>query len=69
MAELTAYGRLVKHNLIDHGKTQKWLQDAVAEKTGMYMDNSYMHKILSGQNHPKKIIAAINEILEIEDEM
>ena len=66
MSNLTRYGKTVKHRLIDLNKTQKWLEDTVSEKTGLYMDRSYMGKILSGQLSPPKIVTAINEILELE---
>ena len=49
------------------GKTQKWLEEAVAEKTGLFVDNGYMHKILTGQRNAPKIIAAICEILNIKE--
>ena len=68
MAHLTDYGKQIKHRLIDLDRTQKWLQDAVKEKTGLYMDRSYMTKILTGQLATPKVVAAINEILEIHSE-
>lgn len=67
MAMLTDYGKRVKHRLIDIDKTQKWLQDEVTKKTGLYMDRSYMTKILTGQLATPKIVSAINEILQIGD--
>ena len=67
MSNLTDYGKSIKHRLIDMDKTQKWLQDAVTEKTGLYMDRSYMTKILTGQLETPKIVAAINEILGLGD--
>ena len=67
MSNLTAYGKAIKHRLIDMDKTQKWLQDAVTEKTGLYMDRSYMTKILTGQLETPRIVAAINEILGLGD--
>ena len=67
MSNLTAYGKAIKHRLIDMDRTQKWLQDAVTEKTGLYMDRSYMSKILTGQLETPKIVSAINEILGLGD--
>lgn len=68
MKELTDYGKTVKCRLINLNRTQKWLEEAVTEKTGLYMDRSYMGKILTGQLKPTKVISAINEILGIECE-
>lgn len=65
MAKLTDYGKQIKHRLIDLDKTQQWLQESVTEKTGLYMDRSYMSKILTGQLATPKVVSAINEILGI----
>jgi hypothetical protein len=48
------------------GKEQKWLEEAISEKTGLYVDNGYMYKILTGQREAPKIVAAICEVLSIE---
>ena len=56
----------VKMELLQKGKTQKWLEEAVSEKTGLFVDNGYMYKILTGQRNAPKIVEAICEILEIE---
>lgn len=63
MSNLTEYGKRIKHRLIDMDKTQKWLQDEITEATGLYMDRSYMTKILTGQLSTPKVISAINSIL------
>ena len=68
MADLTDYGKKIKHKLIDIGKTQKWLQEEVTTKTGLYMDTSYMGKILTGQLSTPKVVSAINRILGLEGE-
>lgn len=65
MANLTDYGKRIKHRLIDMDRTQKWLQDEISERTGLYMDRSYMTKILTGQLSTPKVVSAINEILGI----
>ena len=62
----TEYGKTVKKKLIDMDKSQAWLINQVTEKTGLYMDSSYMGKIYRGENRSKKVLAAINEILGIE---
>lgn len=47
-------------------KVKKWLEsEAVAEKTGLFVDSKYMHKILTGQRNAPKIVTAIREILNI----
>ena len=45
--------------------TQKQLCEEVSNKTGLKIDSSYMSNILAGKRNPPRIIAAINEILEI----
>lgn len=61
------FGKQVKYRLIDLGKTQTWLQEQVTAKTGLFMDSSYMYKILTGQKNTPKIVSAIHEILDIPD--
>jgi len=68
MTKLTEYGLTVKHRLIDLGMTQRQLERAVTEKTGMYCDASNLGKILRGQIASKRIKAAVNEILGIEED-
>ena len=68
MAQLTAFGAQVKHRLIDLGRRQTWLCGEVTERTGLYMDTSYMYRILTGQNSSSKIVAAIREILGLEED-
>lgn len=68
MSNLTDYGLTVKHRLIDLGMTQRQLERAVTEKTGLYCDASNLGKIFKGQLASKRIIAAVNEILGIETE-
>lgn len=58
----------VKHRLIDKDMTQADMIRAVREKTGMFLDTSYLHKIYNGQKRSKKIIAAIREILDLPEE-
>lgn len=63
--KLTVFGKQVKYRLIDLGKTQTWLQEQITEKTGLYMDSSYMYKVLTGQKNSPKVVHAIREILDI----
>ena len=67
MSKFSNFGLCVKTELLRIGKTQKWLEEAVTEKTGLFVDNGYMHKILTGQRNAPKIVAAIREILNINE--
>lgn len=66
-SKFTDFGLCVKTELLRTGKEQKWLEDAVSEKTGLYVDGGYMYKILTGQRNAPKIVAAICEILSIQE--
>ena len=68
MRELTDYGKRVKCRLIELNQTQKWLEASINERTGLYMDRSYIGKILTGQLASPKVIAAINDILGFDNE-
>lgn len=64
-SKFTDFGIEVKTRLLRIGKTQTWLESQVSERTGLYVDGSYMHKILTGQRNAPKVVGAINEILGI----
>ena len=66
-SKFTDFGLCVKTKLLQMGKDQKWLEAAISEKTGLYVDGGYMYKILTGQRNAPKIVAAICEILSIEE--
>lgn len=66
-SKFTDFGLCVKTELLRLGKEQKWLEEAVSEKTGLYVDGGYMYKILTGQRNAPKIVAAICEILGIRE--
>lgn len=68
MVQTTEFGKEIKKRLIDMEKTQAWLIEQVREKTGLYMDSSYMHKILTGQLATPKVVAAVREALGLGDE-
>lgn len=38
------------------------------KQTGLYFDDSYLGKIMTGEAAPVKIVAAIREILDIPEE-
>jgi len=65
-SKFSDFGLVVKTELLRQGKTQKWLEESVAEKTGLFVDGSYMHKILTEKRGAPKIVEAICEILNIQ---
>lgn len=67
MSKFTNFGLCVKTKLLQNGKTQKWLEQTVSDKTGLFVDGGYMHKILTGQRNAPKIVEAIREILNIKE--
>lgn len=67
LSKFSDFGLSVKVKLLQIGKEQRWLEEAVAEKTGLYVDSGYLYKILTGQRKAPKIVAAICEILNIEE--
>ena len=64
-SKFTDFGLCVKTELLRRGKEQKWLEEAVSERTGLFVDNGYMYKILTGQRNAPKIVEAIREILNL----
>lgn len=67
-SKFTDFGLCVKTELLRQGKEQKWLEETVSEKTGLFVDNGYMYKILTGQRNAPKIVTAICEILNIQEQ-
>lgn len=63
----TPFGKAIKKRLIDLDKPQKWLIEQVRENTGLYFDDSYLHKIVTGKLATPRIVDAITEILGIPD--
>ena len=62
------FGKIVKKRLVEIEQKQEWLIREVNNRTGLYFDTSYMHKILTGQNTNPKIISAIMEILDLPED-
>lgn len=62
---LTNFGLRVKTELLLQRKDQKWLACQIAEKTGLFVDSSYLSKILTGRRSAPRIVTAICEILSI----
>lgn len=67
MSKFSDFGLCVKTELLRRGETQKWLEEAVSEKTGLFVDGGYMHKILTGQRNAPRVVTAIREILNLEE--
>ena len=67
LSKFSDFGLRVKMHLLQIGREQKWLEEAVSEKTGLFVDSGYMYKILTGKRNAPKIVAAICEILNIEE--
>lgn len=65
MAQLTEFGKDIKKRLIDLDHPQLWLIEQVKERTGLYFDDAYLWRILTGQLSTPKIVTAIREILEL----
>ena len=64
-SKFSDFGLCVKTKLLQMGKSQKWLEEAVSERTGLYIDNGYMYKVLTGQRNAPKVVEAIMEILNV----
>lgn len=65
--KFTEFGLCVKNKLLRRGKEQRWLEEEVNKRTGLFVDSGYMYKILTGQRNAPKIVLAICEILDIPD--
>ena len=59
------FGKAVKKKLVDIEQTQEWLMQQVRDDTGLYIDSSYLYKILTGKLRTPKIIESISKILDI----
>ncbi len=69
MAEYTGFGLAVKTKLLGPPtRTQAWLAKEVRAATGLYVDDAYISKVLTGQRAAPKIVQAIREILELPDQ-
>lgn len=68
MRKPTEFGVAVKTELMLIGQTQKWLREEVNKSTGLFVDSSYMSKILSGERNAPRVKAAIGTILHLPDD-
>lgn len=66
-AKTTEFGKAVKKRLIDMDKRQTWLIEEVRAKTGLYFDDSYLAKILTGKIATPGMVQAIKEIVGLDD--
>lgn len=67
-SKFTDFGLCVKTELLRMGKEQKWLEEQIIERTGLFIDSGYMYKILTGKRNAPKVVHAICEILGIESQ-
>lgn len=67
LSKVSDFGLVVKTELLKKRRTQKWLEEEITKRTGLYVDSGYMYKILTGQRNAPKIVEAICEILNIEN--
>lgn len=62
-------GIRVKHRLLDLGKRQSWLIDEMKKRDAdMYLDSSYMTRLLNGQETSAPKMTLIDQILTEEEE-
>lgn len=66
-SKFSDFGLEVRIRLLKMGKTQKWLQEEVREKTGLFVDGSYLNKILTGERETPKLVNAIKEVVGMKD--
>jgi hypothetical protein len=66
LSKFSDFGLCVKAKLLQIGESQKWLEEEITKRTGLYVDNGYMYKILTGQRNAPKIVEAVCEILSIQ---
>ena len=66
-SKFSDFGLCVKTELLRQGKEQKWLEEQISEKTGLFIDSGYMYKILTGKRNAPKIVEAICKILDIKE--
>ena len=68
LSKYTDFGLCVKTELLRQGKELKWLATEVSERTGLFVDGSYLYKILTGKRKAQKIVEAICDIVGIAQE-
>lgn len=63
---LSPFGLEVKIAMLKRGMKQVELIELVKRDTGLYVDDSYMYKILHGDRSAPRVAQSICRILEIE---
>ncbi len=63
--QMTPLGIAMKIKLMQMGQTQAWLIQQCKHMTGMYVDCSNLHKIMTGQLNSPKLEHAIKTILQL----
>ena len=66
MPKICEFGKRIKKTLVDIEQTQEWLITQVREDTGLYVDGSYLYKIMSGKLASPKIVSSICKILGLD---
>ena len=59
------FGKEVKKKLIEIDKTQEWLIAEIRKDTDLFVDSSYLNRILTGRSNTPKIVASIKKILSL----
>ena len=59
------YGAKLKMKLLELNRSQKWLEEEITKRTGLYCDSGTLGVIIRGESKREKLVNAINEILGI----
>lgn len=65
---LSSFGMAVKVAMLERGMKQVELIELVKQDTGLFVDDSYMYKILHGERNPKVLVDSIKKILELKED-
>lgn len=64
----SSYGKEVCKRLVDMDKQKVWLMEEIRKRTGLYMDSSYLNKILNSGKGSQKILEAIHDAIGVRPE-
>ena len=62
---ITPFAISAKQSLVNLNKPQIWLENEIANDTGLYVDSGVLYKIWTGKSKSKKIITSICGILNL----
>lgn len=62
------YGKEVCKRLVDMDKQKVWLMEEIRKRTGLYMDSSYLNKILNSGKGSQKVLDAIHDTIGVRPE-